>query len=61
VLFYRKDLFYALVVNWAVLGILIKRTADKATSAQGVIITSIVCIAVMTLGLIIQIVRGKVY
>jgi len=61
VLFYRKDLFYTLVVNWAVLGILIKRTADRTTSAQGVIITSIVCIAAMTLGIIIQIVRGKVY
>jgi hypothetical protein len=61
VLFNRKDLFYALVVDWAVLGILIKRTADKTTSAQGVIITSIACIAAITLGLIIQIVRGKVY
>jgi hypothetical protein len=60
-LFYRKDLFYALVVDWAVLGILIKRTADKTMPAQGVIISSIVCIAAITLGLIIQIVRGQVY
>jgi hypothetical protein len=61
VLFYRKDLFYALVVDWAVLGILIKRTADKTTPAQGIIITSVVCIAAITLGLIIQIIRGQVY
>jgi hypothetical protein len=49
VLFYRKDLFYALVVDWAVLGILIKRNADKTTSAEGVTISSIVCIAAITL------------
>jgi hypothetical protein len=60
-LFYRKDLFYTLVVDWAVLGILLKRTSDNRSSAQGVIVASIVCLAVLTLGIITQLVRGKVY
>jgi hypothetical protein len=61
VLFQRKDLFYALVVDWAVLGILIKRASGNRASAQGVIITSIICISVITIAALIQIIRGKVY
>jgi hypothetical protein len=60
-LYHRNDLFYVIVVNWAVLGILIKRTADPQTPAQGIIIAAIICISAMTLAIIIQIVRGKVY
>ena len=60
-LFRRKDLFYTLVIDWAVLGILLKRTAASVPEAQGVIVTSIVGICLLTLGIIIQIVRGKVY
>ena len=60
-LFYRRDIFYTLVVDWAVLGILLKRTAAAGPAAQGVVITSIVGICLLTLGIVIQIVRGKVY
>jgi hypothetical protein len=60
-LFNRRDLFYTLVVDWAVIGILIKRTAESKTAAQGVIITSIVCICVISLALLVQIARVKVY
>lgn len=60
-LFLRKDPFYALVVDWAVLGILLKRTSDNNTPAQAIIVTAIVCISVMTLAMLVQIVRGKVY
>jgi hypothetical protein len=60
-LFHRKDLFYALVVDWAVLGILIKRAAGSKASAQGVVLASIFCLSAMTLAIIIQIVRGKIY
>jgi hypothetical protein len=60
-LFYRKDIFYTLVVDWAVLGILLKRMAVDARATQGVIVTSIVGLCVLTLGVIVQIVRGKVY
>jgi hypothetical protein len=60
-LFSRRDIFYALVVDWAVLGILIKRTAESNTPAQGVIVTSIVGICFLTFGIFVQIVRRKVY
>jgi hypothetical protein len=61
VLFQRKDLFYALVVDWAVLGILIKRSSANRASAQGIIITSIICISTITIAVLIQIIRSKVY
>ena len=60
-LFSRKDPFYALVVDWAILGILLKRAADSKTSAQGVVFAAICCICAVTLAIIIQVVRGKVY
>jgi hypothetical protein len=60
-LFYRKDLFFALVVDWAVIGILIKRTSESKILAQGVTIMSMVCICAMSLAIITQIVRRKVY
>jgi hypothetical protein len=61
VLFSRRDIFYALVVDWAMIGILIKRTADSSTSVKGVIITSIAGIVLLTAGVIVQIARRKVY
>jgi len=60
-LFYRKDPFYALVVDWAVLGILLKRVADSRTSAQGVVIAAISCISAVTLAIIIKVVRGQLF
>lgn len=60
-LFYRKDIFYTLVVDWAVLGILLKRMALDRGATQGIIITSIVGLCVLTAGILVQIARGKVY
>ncbi len=60
-LFYRKDIFYTLVVDWAILGILLKRMAVDANATQGVVIASIVGMCLLTLGVLIQIVRGRVY
>jgi hypothetical protein len=60
-LLYRKDIFYALVIDWAVLGILLKRAAVDRGETQGVIAVSIACICVLTLGIIVQLVRRKVY
>ena len=57
----KRDIFYTLVVDWAILGILLKRIGVDHSSAQGVIVTSIVGLCLLTLGIIIQIVRGKVY
>ena len=60
-LFSRRDIFYALVVDWAVLGILLKRTADTANPAKGIVIISIIGICLLTLGILAQIARRKVY
>ena len=60
VLFTRKDIFYCLVVDWALLGILLKRLADS-TPVQSVIIITIVGMVLITVGIIVQIMRKKVY
>ena len=60
VLFTRKDIFYCLVVDWALLGILLKRLADS-TPVQSVVIITIVGMAFISAGIIAQIVRRKIY
>jgi hypothetical protein len=60
-LFNRKDIFYALVVDWAVLGIVLKRMAVDSNATQEVIITSIAGICLLTIGVVFQIARGKIY
>ncbi len=60
VLVTRRDIYYCLVVDWALLGILLKRLSDSP-AAQGVIITTIIGLALVTLGIVIQIARRKVY
>ncbi len=60
VLFTRRDVFYCLVVDWALLGILLKRLADP-TPVQSVIIISIIGMALISVGIIAQIVRKRVY
>jgi hypothetical protein len=59
--FYRKDIFYTLVVDWAVLGILIKRTSVGGGTAQGVVVISVIGICVLTLGILAQLLRRRVY
>jgi hypothetical protein len=60
-LFLRKDIYYCLVVDWALLGILLKRLSLNTVPAQGVIIISIIGIALITLGIVIQLIRKKAY
>lgn len=62
VLFSRNDIFYCLVVIWALVGILLKRLADNSMPDQLVIITSIVGMSIIGLGIIIQlIIKKKIY
>jgi hypothetical protein len=61
ILFTRQDIFYCLVVDWALLGILLKRLSDQTAPDQAVIITSIIGLVVISLGIIIQTIRRKVY
>jgi hypothetical protein len=60
VLFTRQDIFYSLVVDWAILGILIKRTSD-AVQIQSIIITAAAGIGIISLGILFQILKKKVY
>jgi hypothetical protein len=60
VLFSRQDIYYCLVVDWALLGILIKRLADSI-SVQSVIIVTIVGLVLITVGILVQAARRKVY
>ena len=61
VLFTRKDIFYCLVVDWALLGILLKRLSDTAMADQSVVIVTIAGLALITGGVIAQSARRKVY
>ena len=61
VLFTRKDIFYCLVVDWALLGILIKRLAIDGVPDNNVIIITIVGLVLISAGIIIQVKRKRVY
>lgn len=58
-LFTRYDIFYCLVVDWALLGILLKRLSDTGTPVQSVITASITGLAVITIGIIFQLARRR--
>jgi len=60
VLFSRNDIYYSLVADWAILGILLKRLADTSVEAGSVIITTIIGLALISLGIIIQLIRKKI-
>ena len=57
--FSRNDIFYSLVVLWALVGILLKRMSDNSMPDQSVIIASIAGISIVGLGIIIQLIRKK--
>jgi hypothetical protein len=61
VLFTRKDVFYCLVVDWALLGILLKRLSDTTTSARSVVAAAIVGLVLLTGGVVAQLIRKKAY
>ncbi len=61
VLFTRKDIFYCLVVDWALLGILLKRLSVTTVTAQSVVVVTIVGLVLITGGVIAQLIRKRVY
>jgi hypothetical protein len=61
VLFTRKDIFYCLVVDWALLGILLKRLSDASMPDQSVVVVTIVGVALVTAGVIAQLIRKRAY
>jgi hypothetical protein len=61
ILFTRKDIYYCLVVDWALLGILIKRLSVTTVPDQSVVAVTIVGLVLVTGGVIAQLVRKRVY
>lgn len=56
----RRDIFFGLVVDWALIGILIKRLADPVPY-QGIFALTIVGLTIISLSIVFQIIRGRVY
>jgi len=61
VLFTRKDIFYSLVVDWALLGILLKRLSVTTVPDQNVVVVTIVGLVLISAGIVAQLIRKKVY
>ena len=61
ILFKRKDIFYCLVVDWALIGILIKRISTNTIPDQSVIITAIVGLVLISAGILLQLIRRRIY
>jgi hypothetical protein len=61
VLFTRKDIYYCLVVDWALLGILLKRLSVTTVPDQSVVVITIVGLVLISGGVIAQLIRKKVY
>jgi hypothetical protein len=57
----HRDIFYALVIDWALLGILLKRLADSSRPDEFVVIASIVGLVMVTGGVLWRLVTRKVY
>ena len=60
-LFTRKDIYYSLVVAWALLGILLKRLSVTTVPDQSVVIVTIVGLMLITGGVVAQLIRKQVY
>ena len=61
ILFTRKDIYYCLVIDWALLGILLKRLSVTTAPDQSVVVATIVGLVLITGGVIAQAIRKKVY
>ena len=61
VLSIRRDVFYALVVDWALLGILLKRLADSSMPDWYVTIAAIAGLIIITLWILFQVIKRRVY
>ncbi len=59
--FQRNDIFYALVVDWALLGILLKRLADPVTPDQVVVYATITGLVLVSGAVLVQLVRRRIY
>lgn len=59
--YFYKDIFYALVIDWALLGIYLKRTAEGTTAIRLVITWSIVSMIIISLAILLAIFKKRIY
>ena len=57
----RKDIYYCLVVDWALLGILLKRLSVATVPDQSVVAVAIAGLVLVTFGIVVQLIRRKAY
>ncbi len=57
----RRDIFYALVIDWALLGILLKRLDDAGQPDQYVVVAAIAGLVVVSGGVLIRLISKKAY
>ncbi len=57
----RQDIYFCLVIVWALLGILMKRLGDPVTPDQAVVAATIAGICVVSVAIIVQVARSHVY
>ena len=60
-IFQRKDIFYGLVVAWALTGILMKRLTVDPTPYYSILVTVVAGLILISLATIFQIIQRKVY
>jgi hypothetical protein len=61
VMFTRRDIFYGLVVDWALLGILLRRLSMTDVPDLSVRVAAIAGMVIITVAVILQIIRRRVY
>jgi len=57
----RRDIFYALIIVWAFYGIWLKRSSATAEPMRNIIMTVLAGIAIVSLSILAQILRRKIY
>ncbi|MCC5909793.1 MAG: tryptophan-rich sensory protein [Clostridiaceae bacterium] len=60
-IFLHRDIFYALVIDWALLGIYLKRTAEGTAAIRPIISWSIIGMIIITVAILIAILKKRVY
>ncbi len=58
-LFKRRDAFYAVVIDWALLGIFMKRTEEGSIKAPLVVVTAVLGLALLTACIVVQLLRRR--
>ncbi len=59
--FRRQDIYFCLVVDWALLGIALKRLGDATVSDQAVVTAAIAGMVLVSAAIIVQAVRRRTY